>query len=72
MSVTRRLAALFLALFTLSVLSAGSAAAWAADGPEGHEGQQGQGRHDRPFRFGPFEFPESGNVSGGFAWDLEN
>ncbi|MFJ8079044.1 hypothetical protein ACIQ6Y_00250 [Streptomyces sp. NPDC096205] len=34
------------------------------------DGHSGHG-HDRPLRFGPFEFPRSGTVSGGFAWDMD-
>jgi hypothetical protein len=33
---------------------------------DGHHGS----RHDRPLRFGPFEFPRSGAISGGFTWDM--
>lgn len=39
------------------------------DGFDGFDGHSGN-RHDRPLRFGPFEFPRSGEVSGGFAWDM--
>ncbi|MFF8844243.1 hypothetical protein ACF08N_16240 [Streptomyces sp. NPDC015127] len=44
------------------------------DGPDGHgDGNGGgHGRGGRPIRFGPFEFPANGNISGGFAWDTSN
>ncbi|CAL9340079.1 hypothetical protein [Streptomyces sp. enrichment culture] len=39
-------------------------------GPD-FDGYPGSG-HDRPLRFGPFEFPSAGAVSGGFKWDMRH
>jgi len=77
MSLPRRFPTILLALFALSTVSVGAASALPGDGPDSpqaHQQHQGQdhGHHDRPFHIGPFQIPENGNVSGGFAWDLDN
>ncbi|MEV0638494.1 hypothetical protein AB0I77_26845 [Streptomyces sp. NPDC050619] len=37
-------------------------------GDDGGNGGGGGGHYEHPLRFGPFEFPRSGSISGGFAW----
>jgi len=74
----RRLAVVSLAALALTAggvataafasASAGPAQAVSYPGPDGADSYQGGG-HERPLRFGPFEFPRAGTVSGGFAWN---
>lgn len=77
-SLLRRAAVLSLAALALTA-GAGATSAVAAPqapaavggpGPDfGDEGRGGFG-HDRPLHFGPFEFPRSGTISGGFSWGM--
>ncbi|POX45090.1 hypothetical protein C3489_35025 [Streptomyces sp. Ru71] len=53
-----------------SAQPAQSAEALAYPGPGGSDDYHGG--HDRPLRFGPFEFPRYGTVSGGFTWGLKD
>jgi hypothetical protein len=55
---------------TMAAASTQSAPAVSYPEPDGSGGYP-RG-HERPLRFGPFEFPRSGNVSGGFAWGLRD
>jgi hypothetical protein len=79
----RRLAVVSLAAVALTAGGAATASASVAvpsaqemssPGPD-FDGYPGNGHgngHDRPLRFGPFEFPRTGSVSGGFAWDMRD
>lgn len=76
----RRIAVVSLAALALTaggtVVAAGASAQPAATtvvnpGPEGFGGGHG-GHHDGPLRFGPFEFPRYGSISGGFSWGVRD
>jgi hypothetical protein len=77
----RRFAVVSLAALALTASAAATAAASASAGPahtvsrpaaDDFDGYSGGGRHERPLRFGPFEFPRSGTISGGFSWGVRD
>ncbi|MGW0423322.1 hypothetical protein [Streptomyces sp. NPDC003015] len=74
----RRLVVVSLAALALTAGGAATAASASAlhprtvsdgfdDGPGGYPGG-----HGRPLHLGPFEFPRSGSISGGFQWGVRD